>query len=149
MFLGTPLHPPALMFFLTHFSCCSLSPGEGRSLMQTPHLNMSPHDHLFSSPHCIKQLLWLILGTTQICGYKHQYLEWSLTIWPFSKTTVVGSPLSPMISQLEAFDQVYSTRHEISPVEQALHPIRQQLVTPHSSCRYCATGYTLPSRFIL
>lgn len=147
-FLSTPLHPPALMFFLAHLfllfsetwgggeeldADVSFNPG---SLISSPLMSSTSSR---SSSHYIKTLLWLILRAIQIYGYGHTYLGWSLTMWPFSKTAMVGSLIGPVILQVQVFDQVCSTRPEISSVEQVLQPIESGWL-PHS--RH-ATGASL------
>lgn len=62
--------------------------------------------------------------------YKCKYLEDSLTAWPPSKITVVGSPLEPVTPHQWPLDQVYIPRHKVSPGEQSSNSIRQRLATP-------------------
>lgn len=69
-----------------------------------------------------------------VYGYDHKYLKDSSTTWLFSKT-IVGSyqglwPLQPWAS-----DQVYRTRHELSPVEHMLNLVRKFLMMPITSCQ--------------
>lgn len=59
--------------------------------------------------------LWPNMRATQIHGYKH--LEDSTTVWPFSKAKPVGFPKAFDLFGKWTFEQVYSTRYEIPPVE--------------------------------
>jgi hypothetical protein len=63
------------------------------------------------------------VGSSTDLWYKYKYLEGSLMTSLFNKTTVAGYYLSPMISPTMAFkkknNQVYTTRHEFSPMELA------------------------------
>lgn len=68
-----------------------------------------------------KKLLWLRLEASQIYRYKHKYLEYSLTMWSFSKTTD---------SKAMGVDQVYKRNHEFHPLEQTSDLVRKPLVIP-------------------
>lgn len=93
-------------------------------VLTSQYINQWPHS---------KKLLWLRLEALQIYRYKHKYLEYSLTMWPFSKTTD---------SKAMGFDQVYNRNHKFHPLEQTSHLVRKHLVIPllfmllldHSSC---------------
>lgn len=74
-----------------------------------------------TNSHCSKKLLWLRLEAPQIYRYTHKYLEYSLTMWPFSKTTD---------SKAMGFDQVYNRNHKFPPLEQTSHLVRKHLVIP-------------------
>lgn len=97
----------------------------------------------FSNEHSIATYslhfnqLWVSAGATDHCRkkcfcpwlwaaliYEYNCLEVSLPTCPVSKTIVVGSSLGPMASQVVGLDQVYSTRHELFPVQQASSPMQ-------------------------
>lgn len=56
------------------------------------------------------------------------YLDGSMTTCPFNKIAMIGANQGPPTSRAQAFDQVYSNRHEFCSVERASNPIREQLI---------------------
>lgn len=66
--------------------------------------------------------------------------------FPFSKETVVGSPIEPTASPVMKFGQVYWTWYESPPVGQASDLIRKQRVaTPN----FYTNEHILPSKLVL
>lgn len=58
-----------------------------------------------------------------------QYLEGGWKLYPFSKMTVVGSPLGSMSTPAIVLSHISSTMHEFFPAGQTLHLLKQLLVT--------------------
>lgn len=149
-FHSTLPHPLALTFF-SWPSFCSLG-FSGREVIKTPYFRLSTHLHrhlalwpvilLFSltAAHSKKKLLWSRLKTIQIYGFKHKYLKVSLTMWSFNQ--VIVDCLLGL-----AFDQVYSIRYKVSPLEWASYLTRRWSVTLNSNATIspigtpCLTGW--------
>lgn len=58
--------------------------------------------------------------------YKHKYVESSLVLGQMNQPTVACKGLRP---HQFGFDQIYSTRHDFSLIEQPSNTVREKLVT--------------------
>lgn len=95
----------------------------------SPTIVDSPSGTVSQTPSLSCLCLWSFI-TLATEKYKHYHLEGSFTTCSFSKTTRVHLPLGPMASPGWAFHRVYSTRHELPPIEQASNPTRSWLDVP-------------------
>lgn len=81
-----------------------------------------------SSCHWSEVVLWSKLMVAVSSGYKYAYRLWDFV--PCSKSIILGSLLKLWPPEPWAFDQVCSTRPELTLVVQASHPVGY----PHIYC---------------
>lgn len=109
----------------------TLLPLTWRGWYRCPIEHWALHGHLYSALWPLLSLwsktrfLSPVLRTALIYRCKHQYLEGHLinSVCPFSKTTVVASPLGPIIISWVS-EWVYSIRHKCPPAAWASDLIR-------------------------